>query len=158
MSLHHPVYVCTLVEKVFYEGLGYRTEVDVHPAPFAAPLQWWVSVLPLLKSYLTLNLLLRAKELWFRVLTRNIVCFLSNVMEVWHVGYMCCYLSSLLVLFRSIFPTLIPGEQLVSRNVRRFLSSSVSVCPAALLALCLSWHQGSGGLLHYYLTRITLHF
>lgn len=48
-SLRVPVFVCTLPEKVFYEGLGHRTEVDVYPAPFAAALQWWASVLSLIK-------------------------------------------------------------------------------------------------------------
>lgn len=46
---------------------------------------------------------------------------------------------------RSFFPFVIPSEQLVSRNVGCFLSSSLPVCAAALLALCLSWHQGAGG-------------
>lgn len=58
-----------------------------------------------------------------------------------------CYLLCLVsfYLFRSIFPAVIPGEQLVSRDLRCFLPGSVLVLPAALLALCLSWHQGSGG-------------
>lgn len=46
---------------------------------------------------------------------------------------------------RSLFPFVISSEQLVSRNVGCFLSSSLPVCTAALLALCLSWHQGAGG-------------
>lgn len=31
-----PVHVCTLAEKVLYEGLGHRTEMDVNPAPIVA--------------------------------------------------------------------------------------------------------------------------
>lgn len=38
------VYVCTLTEKVLYEGLGHRTEMDVNPAPIASALQWQVSI------------------------------------------------------------------------------------------------------------------
>lgn len=46
---------------------------------------------------------------------------------------------------RSIFSTVIPREQLVSWNIGCFLSSSFPECSAALLALRLSRHQGSGG-------------
>lgn len=47
--------------------------------------------------------------------------------------------------FRSVLPAVVPGEQLVSRDAGCFLSGSVPVCSAALLALCLSRHQGPGG-------------
>lgn len=80
--------------------------------------------------------------LWFYVSPANVTCVLFNL-KVQLLGHSvaCC----VLLLFRSIFPAVIPGEQLVSRHVGRFLSGSVPVCPAALLALCLSWDQGSGG-------------
>lgn len=45
------VSVCTLIEKVFHEGLGNRTEVDVHPATIAATLQWWALVYSVFDLY-----------------------------------------------------------------------------------------------------------
>lgn len=67
------------------------------------------------------------------------ICILFNIKN-------CCLLCLVsFFLLRSIFPTVIPGEQLVSGDLGCFLPGSVLVCPAALLALCLSWHQGSGG-------------
>lgn len=59
------------------------------------------------------------------------------------------YCVLLRLLFRSVFPAVVPGEQLVSGDVGRFLSGSVPVRPAALLALRLPWHQGSGGSSYY---------
>lgn len=55
-----------------------------------------------------------------------------------------CCSWSVFLWFRSVFPAVVPGEQLVPGGVGHFLPGLVPVCLAALLALCLSWHQGSG--------------
>lgn len=69
----------------------------------------------------------------------NLTFFNSWVMKIFHWT---CFVFSFP---RSFFPFVLPSEQLVSRNVGCFLSSSLPVYAAALLALCLSWHQGAGG-------------
>lgn len=66
---------------------------------------------------------------------------LRNAISKFHSDLIaCCFPSS-----RSVFPSVIPREQLVSGNTRRLLPGPLPVCPAAFLALCLSRHQGSGG-------------
>lgn len=52
---------------------------------------------------------------------------------------MLCLLPS-----RPLLPALLPGEQLVPRDAGRLLPVSVPVCPAALLAVCVSWDTGPG--------------
>lgn len=65
---------------------------------------------------------------------RNAISKFFSDLMVW------CFPSS-----RSVFPSVIPREQLVSGDAGCLLPGPLSVCPVAFLALCLSWHQGSGG-------------
>lgn len=78
-----PVYVCTLAEKVFHEGLGNRTEVDVYPAPTASTLQWWVSKISLHESHFTSNFPRRLKVIMlsFKVQCVDLLASSSEVLN-----------------------------------------------------------------------------
>lgn len=119
--------------------------MDVFPAATAAALQRWVvfihTVISLI-SYLWAIIVLHK----FSYSHIKCYCLSFDSFELFYLlkGKLIGYVSLFVVVFRSVFPALLPGEQLVSRHAGCFLPGSVPVFSVALLALRLPWHQGSG--------------